>query len=57
MPEVIAWGIETAEFSWVLESNHLSNQSLRRGGAICDKTYRIYDYGVATPYDENERTL
>jgi GNAT superfamily N-acetyltransferase len=52
VPEVLAWGIEVAEFSWVLESNHLSNQSLRRGGAICDKTYRIYDYGVATPYVE-----
>jgi GNAT superfamily N-acetyltransferase len=50
VPEVLAWGIEVAEFSWVLESNHLSNQSLRRGGAICDKTYRIYDYGLATPY-------
>jgi len=52
VPEVIAWGIEIAEFSWVLESNHLSNQSLRRGGAIQDKVYRIYDYGNATPYDE-----
>lgn len=52
VPEVIAWGIEVAEFSWVLESNQLSNQSLRRGGAIQDKTYRIYDYGVATPYHE-----
>lgn len=52
VPEVIAWGIEIAEFSWVLESNHLSNQSLRRGGAIQDKVYRIYDYGVATPHDE-----
>jgi GNAT superfamily N-acetyltransferase len=52
VPEVIAWGIEVSEFSWVLESNHLSNQSLRRGGAILDKTYRIYDYGIATPYDE-----
>jgi GNAT superfamily N-acetyltransferase len=50
VPEVLAWGIEEAEFSWVLESNHLSNQSLRRGGAIQDKVYRIYDYGVATPY-------
>jgi GNAT superfamily N-acetyltransferase len=52
VPEALAWGIEQAEFSWVLESNHLSNQSLRRGGAIQDKSYRIYDYGTATPYVE-----
>lgn len=50
VPEVLSWGIEEAEFSWVLESNQLSNQSLRRGGAIQDKVYRIYDYGTPTPY-------
>jgi GNAT superfamily N-acetyltransferase len=52
VPESLAWGIQEAEFSWVLESNSLSNQSLRRGGAIQDKTYRLYDYGTATPYVE-----
>jgi GNAT superfamily N-acetyltransferase len=52
VPDALAWGIEEAEFSWVLESNRLSNQSLRRGGAIQDKTYRLYDYGTATPYGE-----
>jgi GNAT superfamily N-acetyltransferase len=39
------WGMEEAEFSWVLESNHLSAGTLRRGGAKLTKTYRIYDYG------------
>ncbi len=44
LPEVFRWGIEEAEFSWVLESNHLSRATLERGGAILKKTYRIYDY-------------
>ena len=44
VPEVLAWGIEEAEFSWVLESNHLSYKSLKRGGAKLTKTYRVYDF-------------
>lgn len=50
VPDALAWGIQEAEFSWVLESNHLSFKSLKRGGATIDKTYRIYDWGEATPY-------
>ena len=38
------WGIQEAEFSWVLESNTLSRGSLEKGGAKRDKTYRMYDY-------------
>jgi GNAT superfamily N-acetyltransferase len=44
VPRVLEWGIEEAEFSWVLESNHLSYQSLKRGGAKLIKTYRVYDF-------------
>jgi len=55
VPDALAWGIQEAEFSWVLESNHLSNQSLRRGGARQDKLYRIYDYGDPTPYVEEAK--
>jgi len=44
VPDVIAWGIEEGEFSWVLESNKLSRGTLERGGTKRDKTYRIYDY-------------
>ena len=44
VPIALAWGIEEAEFSWVLESNHLSYKSLQRGGAKLTKTYRVYDY-------------
>ncbi len=47
VPEVLKWGIEDAEFSWVLESNKLSYQSLKRGGAKLTKTYRIYDLADA----------
>jgi GNAT superfamily N-acetyltransferase len=42
--DCLAWGIEEAEFSWVLESNKLSRGTLERGGAHLEKTYRIYDY-------------
>ncbi len=45
VPDVLAWGIQEAEFSWVLESNHLSYKTLKRGGAKISKTYRFYDYG------------
>ena len=44
VPIALEWGIEEAEFSWVLESNHLSFKSLKRGGAKLTKTYRVYDY-------------
>jgi hypothetical protein len=40
------WGIEEVEFSWVLESNTLSRGSLEKGGAIREKTYRLYDYEI-----------
>jgi GNAT superfamily N-acetyltransferase len=45
VPEALKWGIQEAEFSWVLESNHLSYKTLQRGGAKITKTYRVYDYG------------
>jgi hypothetical protein len=40
---VLDSGVQEGEFSWVLESNHLSRKSLERGGAKLEKTYRIYD--------------
>ncbi len=45
VPKALEWGIEEAEFSWVLESNALSRGSLEKGGAKRTKTYRLYDYG------------
>lgn len=48
VPSILAFGIQEAEFSWVLESNHLSYKSLKRGGAIVTKTYRIYDWDTGT---------
>ena len=41
--DALNWGIAEAEFSWVLESNKLSLGTLERGGAMRQKTYRIYD--------------
>lgn len=43
VPKALEWGIEEAEFSWVLESNALSRGSLEKGGAKRIKTYRLYD--------------
>jgi GNAT superfamily N-acetyltransferase len=43
LPDALEFGIKEAEFSWVLESNHLSYASLKRGGAELVKTYRMYD--------------
>ena len=39
---VLDWGMQEVEFSWVLESNHLSKRTLERGGAKITKTYRMY---------------
>ncbi len=39
----VDWGIRTAEFSWVLESNGLACGSLRRAGLDITRTWRIYD--------------
>ncbi len=42
--DVLTFGIQEGEFSWVLESNHLSRKTLERGGAKRTHTFRIYDY-------------
>ncbi len=42
VPRLYDWGMKEVEFSWVLESNHLSKRTLERGGAIVTKKYRIY---------------
>jgi len=49
VPKIMDWGIQEAEFSWVLESNNLSRGSLKKGGAKLTKTYRIFDF---PPTDE-----
>lgn len=43
VPDARAWGVEEAEFSWVLESNRLSFGTLQRAGAVISKRYRIFD--------------
>ena len=43
VPKAMKWGIQEAEFSWVLESNSLSYGALKKGGAKITKTYRVYD--------------
>lgn len=43
LPEALRFGITIGEFSWVLESNSLSRNTILRGGAKLTKTHRIYD--------------
>ncbi len=43
LPDALKMGIEQGEFSWILESNHLSRNSVVRGGAKPGKRHRIYD--------------
>ncbi len=43
LDDVQRLGIETGEFSWVLESNHLSRASLERANLQRSKTYRLFD--------------
>lgn len=45
VPDALEWGIQEAEFSWVLESNDLSFKTLKKGGAKINKQYRVYDFG------------
>ncbi|MGN1273785.1 MAG: GNAT family N-acetyltransferase [Thermoguttaceae bacterium] len=45
IPAAKKWGINKAEFSWVLESNNYSRGSLEKAGTKCEKTYRVYDIG------------
>lgn len=49
LPQLYEWGMEEVEFSWVLESNHLSKRTLERGGALVTKKYRIYQDDPPTP--------
>ncbi len=59
VPKALEWGIEEAEFSWVLESNKFSRGALAKGGAKITKTYRIYDIdfdpNVVVPLRQKKR--
>ena len=47
VPKTLECGVQEAEFSWVLESNQYSRGSLEKGGAVRNKTYRVYDKKIA----------
>lgn len=47
LEDVLKLGVKHGEFSWVLESNHLSRASLERSGLERSKTYRIYDRSLS----------
>ncbi|MGW8257839.1 MAG: N-acetyltransferase family protein, partial [Thermoguttaceae bacterium] len=52
VPKALEWGLQEAEFSWVLESNSLSYGSLKKGGAKISKTYRLYDLAETEEINE-----
>ncbi|MFT7641326.1 MAG: hypothetical protein ACI9G1_003073 [Pirellulaceae bacterium] len=54
VPDLFRLGVEEAEFSWVLESNHLSYKTLKRGGAHLTKSYRLFDYGPTEDKTEDK---
>lgn len=43
LPDAIDYGIEVGEFSWVLESNSLSRNTIERAGGRRTKMLRIFD--------------
>ena len=49
LPDAIAYGIEVGEFSWVLESNGLSRNTIERAGGRRTKILRIYDKAISPP--------
>ena len=44
IPNVLEWGIEEVEYSWISESNRHSYANLDKSGAELIKRYRIYDW-------------
>ena len=40
----IEFGMEYGEFSWVLESNHLSRRTLEKANLDVEKVHRLYDW-------------
>lgn len=48
VPDAVARGVTEAEFSWVLESNNLSKNTILRGGATQSKLHRIYERSLTT---------
>lgn len=44
VPEILEWGLQEAEFSWVLETNKLSRGTIERSGCELEKTYRMFDF-------------
>lgn len=49
VPAALQWPIHEGEFSWVLESNHLSRKTLERADLAVEKTHRIYEIAALPP--------
>ncbi len=46
LPDAVASGIQVGEFSWVLESNSLSRNTIERAGGRRTKVHRIYQRAI-----------
>jgi len=53
LPRGLAMGVKEVEISWIAESNLLSLNTVKRGGAKRVKTYRLYDYKPSTAESVN----
>lgn len=48
LPDAIDYGIEVGEFSWVLESNSLSRNTIERAGGRRTKVLRIFEKSIVS---------
>jgi hypothetical protein len=48
LPDAVAFGIQVGEFSWVLESNSLSRNTIERAGGRKTKTHRMFEKSLET---------
>lgn len=48
LPDAIEYGVRVGEFSWVLESNSLSRNTIERAGGRRTKVLRIYDKSIVS---------
>ena len=46
VPDAVERGVTEAEFSWVLESNSLSKNTIERGGAELCRRHRMYEKAI-----------
>ena len=54
LPDAIDYGIQVGEFSWVLESNSLSRNTIERAGGRRTKVHRLFDKSIVADSGSSE---